>query len=186
MTKHTCKKLVPLSKEEYWKLVFTDEFDNFTAPYLKFKKVEPETLPSDNPKIIKRRVKVYPDYEIPSALLWYLGQSEFHYEDQQEKDLENHTLKSVTIPPVHGDYLSISSLQYIEEVDANSCYHVLETEIVCSAWGIGSLVESAICSGVDEGYNLLPKAVEAFIASKKSSPIVVDSNVDTAASVSTI
>jgi hypothetical protein len=31
--------------------------------------------------ITRRKVKVVPDIEIPSALLWYLGQEEFHYFD---------------------------------------------------------------------------------------------------------
>jgi len=158
---HTLKQIVPLSKDEYWSIVFTDEFDLFCAPFLKFKRSEPHTL-SQEGAIVKREVTVYPDYHIPSALLWYLNQSEFHYNDIQEKNMETGEVHTKTVPPVHADMLHITTHQYIEAIDEHSCYHVMNVEITCHAWGIGSIVEHAIISGVEEGYALLPKAVEAF------------------------
>ena len=165
MVKHSVKKLIPLSREEYWKIIFTDDFDKFTAPLLKFNKVETETLPSEDVNIVKRTAKVFPDYDIPHALLHLLGQEEFHYVDHQEKHLLNYTMNSNTMPPLsHHDILKISTHQHIEPIDEHSCYHVLETEIHCSVLLLGHLVEKAIIHGVENGYDLLPKAVEAYIA----------------------
>ena len=185
MTKHTVKKLIPMSRDEYWKIVFTDEFDTFTAPYLKFKKIETETQPSDDPNIIKRTANVYPDYDIPHTLLHLLGQAEFHYVDHQEKNLTAYTMNSNTLPPLsHHDILKISTHQYIEANDDHSCYHVLETEIHCSVWGLGHLVEKAIIHGVEQGYDLLPKAVEAYLAhlkeEKEHQPVDQSSSISTA------
>ena len=95
-----------MKKDEYWKIVFSDEFDTFAAPYLKFKKIEIEhDTACTEPNILKRRVKVYPDYSIPSAMLWYLGQTEFHYIDVQERDESKQEIISKTIPPVRSKFL---------------------------------------------------------------------------------
>ncbi|KAL9656193.1 hypothetical protein ABK040_007810 [Willaertia magna] len=162
MTKHQCKVAVPLSKDEYWKIIFTDEYDQYIAPLLNFKRIEIDTSTSQTGDIVKRIVRVFPNYEVPSAILWYLGQNEFHYIDNQEKDLAKEEIRTNTLPPVYADYVQIATRQYLEAIDESSCYHILDIDITCSAWGIGSIVESAVITGLDEGYKLLPNAVNAW------------------------
>lgn len=104
-----------------------------------------------------------PDVELPSSVLWYLGQEQFHYHDIQEKDLKNFIVRFHTVPPVMEDRFEIRGEAKLEAIDEKSCRLIIDLSIEISAWGLGGVFESLMAKNLETSTNNMGKAVEAWV-----------------------
>lgn len=155
---------IPMPRDEYWQILYTREFDEFQAPFVSMKGAIEQhyEVDSQNSNIVRRRVKMLPQITLPSALLWYLGQEEFHYIDEQVKDHAAGVIKTHTIPPVMKDRVKVTGTVRVEPRCDKTCLHVADFNIEISAFGIGGLFEGVMAESVESSHVLIRKAVEAW------------------------
>jgi hypothetical protein len=168
----TIEHIIPLSKEEYWKILHDPEFEAFQAQELKLKTYR-EIHREEKGDVVLRRVLVQPEVHLPPAVekivSKYIPISEIGYEEEQEKYLREYYLKFRIHPPVLKDKIRIEGIFSLKENDHQSCFRLLEGDIEIQLFGVGGMVERFIVEELKKTYDRIPSIVARWKERKGAS-----------------
>lgn len=161
----TIEHIIPLSREEYWKILHTPEFETFQAKELGLK-VYDEIAREQEGTIIRRRVKVKPEAQLPASVQKivssYISLEDLGYIEEQVRYDDKYYLEFRIHPPVLKDRIHIAGVFSLEERDEQSCLRLLEGEIKISMFGVGGIVERFILEELRRTYEKIPGVVEKW------------------------
>jgi hypothetical protein len=158
----TIEHTIPLSRDDYWKILHDPEFEAFQAKELKLKTYK-EISRVEKGDVVLRRVRVQPEVHLPSTVekivAKYIPISDLGYEEEQEKHVHDFYLKFRIHPPILPDKIKIAGVFSLKELDAQSCLRLLEGEIEIQLFGVGGIVERFIVEELKKTYDKIPSVV---------------------------
>jgi hypothetical protein len=157
--------ILPISREEYWRILHTPEFEAFQAEKLGLKEYREIARKEEN-GVVYRQIQVVPRVEIPETALkivrGYLKDREIGYIEHQEKYPDQFFLKFRIEPPVLKDKIRVEGTFSLLPDTEETCLRTLEGEVTVQLLGVGKIVERFVVDELKRVYDRIPQVIKEY------------------------